>query len=320
MTPDAISKKILSCVQSQTHRVTANGNLYLPACPACGKPDHFAVKIQTGAYNCFKCRTKGSLATDESSVVVWRTVRRMLGKSGRYAPGLAGSASPGGPEPGSDTVSRLLRPVMAGVVATDAPRASRPLPGQSKRVIDYCLRRGMTPAQIRQYRVSSVDLSQRAYFPVWDESQQTIFWMGRSIDGSDPKTLEPGWVKPLYGVHATAYPLKGQVVSLVEGVFDHFATPGSLALMGSSINPEQVAQMKLIRPKWVPVLLDPDAISKAFRISNLLWAAGIKSCPLRLRAEKDPADIGFEKMAEVVARIERLPMPTRPSQAFEVTL
>ena len=143
------------------------------------------------------------------------------------------------------------------------------------------------------------------YFPYWDEEGTLTFWMGRAMKTViEPKTIEPDNAsKPLYGRHVTK--LSGILPPLlVEGVFDHFVTPSSYALMGSGITGSQIATLRLDGVRTVALLQDPDASESMKMNSKKMGKFGIKSHMVMLSGDKDPAMIGANKMADIVTHIQ----------------
>ncbi len=183
------------------------------------------------------------------------------------------------------------------------------------RVYDYCISRGMTHKQIVDYKVSAKPFESRAYFPYWDSQGDVIFWMGRALGSQMPKTTEKrGTSKPLYGRHVKKWGLNESIV-LVEGVFDHFATLGSYAIMGSSISTEQVHTLFRDNVGRVFVIGDPDADGAVERICKKLLSSCILAYPVQLAGtDKDPAELGPKVMGKVVSELTALPIMRRSQQ------
>lgn len=279
-------------------------------CPACHRDRKFSVNVYSGRYACFTCDLSGSILSEIlQNKPRWVPVRALLG-GGSVTGGTGRTGT--GPE-ARGAVSLPLWPI-AGYPdhPLPPPPGPRPLAGQLRRGYEYCLLRGMTPGQIGAYRVGMKGFDSRVYFPYWTGEGEMTYWMGRTIlPEEQPKTLEPGTEKPLYGVHVHE-PTPDGVVSLVEGVFDHFATRGSLAAMGSFVSEAQALALQRLRPLWVPILFDPDAVQRAIRACELLWSVGVPSAVVKLvGTEKDPADLGFEIMGGVMDALEAMNPPKR---------
>ncbi len=96
----------------------------------------------------------------------------------------------------------------------------------------------------------------------------------------------------MFGRHVN-WVSNGPVV-LVEGVFDHFATPTrSYALMGSNITPDQIKRLIKDNVEKVFVIGDPDADSAAQGICKKLLDYYVLAFMVQLAGtNKDPADLG----------------------------
>jgi hypothetical protein len=172
------------------------------------------------------------------------------------------------------------------------------------RAYKYALSRGVTPAQVVDYKLSVKPLDGRLWFPVWDTGGTVHFRMGRVI-GDDPgiKTIEEGdGSKPLYGSHVRS---PSGFVALVEGVFDHFATPDSYATMGSHVSPSQLETML----GWQTTgqvrsfigLYDPDAKDKARSQCLYLRKSGLNASVCFLEGtDADPAELGVGVMKQAI--------------------
>lgn len=284
-------------------------------CPRCERERKFSVDVFSGRYACFTCDLSGNMyRTLAEERARWRPIRETLGgRSGALSAGTSGCPAPGGPRGTSSALWTLDG--LPWVPTEEQPRL-QPSPAQMKVAYHYCLGRGMTVGQIAKYRVAVVPYQPRVYFNYWDNQGQITFWMGRSTSPSvEPKTLEPGTDKPLFGTHVLGGDggeLAGRVVPLVEGVFDHFSTPGSLATMGSFLSGAQAADMAKLAPAWVPVLYDPDAHDKALKAASLLWAHGVPAAAIRWGDNTaDPGSLGWARMSAIVEQLERMGPPGR---------
>ena len=280
-------------------------------CPSCGGHKKFAVNVQKGMYGCFICPTKGSVGfLIRENPREWRGVRDTLSD-------FRGSRSVG-PDLKPGDVTLPLYPIGGYSSSTPAPRPLGGIfPSTVERAVKYCLGRGMTMDQIIRYKVGILPLVNRVYFPYWEPDGKMTYWMGRSTNPvEEPKTLEPGnqELKPLFGQHVGSWDKSGPLL-LVEGVFDHFATPNSYALMGSFLSEANVRKIAKANPTWVAVLLDPDAVWKAQSLCKTLWKAGVKCSYVRWTdTSKDPGDLGWDRMSGVETALSRMSVPIRPGE------
>jgi len=285
--------------------VRARGSNVEMVCPSCGGERKFAVRVDSGVYGCFRCGLAGTLRT---LLVGVRQEWIRLARRGVPHPGL----------PGPRVVRHLAVEApfygIGGYLEPSIP-PSEPLRCLRDKARAYAQNRGVTAEQQVTYRLGVRPLVPRLFFPYWNASGETTFWMGRAIsDDIKPKTIEPGETadKPLFGDHVWT-PSVGSPVFLTEGVFDHLATPRSFALMGSAINDRQLRRLQDLQPSWVCVLLDPDAGIKPYRVCQAVWrVARLPAAYVQwIGTEKDPGSLGAGLMSEVVDELCKLPKPTR---------
>jgi len=290
---------VLSCVDAGVvHFRTDEREM---VCPSCGDDEnHFSVNVKKGLYNCYKCQLKGSLLR-----VISQNRQKWLSAVGtpheRY-------------RPGPSLAFPLCGTPISQVDRGGVPRHKKgePIVMAALSAKEYCLRRGMTNEQIDTYKVSVKEYDPRVYFPYWDQGGDLTFWMGRATnDAVEPKTLEPpNTSKPLYGRHVSH--IAGGLVVLVEGVFDHFVTPCSYALMGSGITGTQIAVLRLDGVKRVALIQDPDAGEAAMVNARKLSRFGIDARVCLIQSSRDPAEIGREQMTGVVDWLESQPHRIAP--------
>lgn len=283
-------------------RFSRAGNEYVICCPFCDDTKgHHYVNVQKRVSYCFRNNCKISVSFRHQ--LTGHSVRNLLETK------LVSGSSQITSQDAVD-VNCPLFPIME----LKGSSKNWALKSSVGHIYDYCISRGMTHKQIVKYRISAKPFENRVYFPYWNKRGDFIFWMGRALGKQEPKTVEKkGAVKPLFGRHAN-WVSDGPVV-LVEGVFDHFATPMSYALMGSSITTSQIKCLIMDKVKKVFVIGDPDADTSAQSICKRLMSSYITAYPVQLvGTSKDPADLGIEKMSRVVGVLTTLPNMARPQQ------
>ncbi len=268
-------------------------NQLIMTCPACGKERHFYVHRTAFLYRCFRCGVSGSFA---NQVVFarrseWREWSRSFGK----------------PREGTSRTQVVdvgdYHPLYG-----DAGGRVLPWLGRHRK---YAASRGITPEQGRSHLLCAKPGSGRLWFPYWEDGR-VVWAMGRSTGSlSASKTWEVGRSeKPLYGIHVRK---PGDDVVLVEGVFDYFATPKSYAVMGSDVNGDQIAELRLYGVRRVFCVFDPDAEEKSVKVARKLMNAGMSAYPVGWREnKKDPAELGRAFMEEAVRRLLSLDVRLRP--------
>tara|TARA_Y100000310_G_scaffold241651_1_gene245690 strand:+ start:3587 stop:4531 length:945 start_codon:yes stop_codon:yes gene_type:complete len=269
-------------------------------CPFCSdEKGHCYVNCQKKVSFCFKCRTSTQFKTSLQG----HTVKSLLYAYGKKQ---------------GNKVFAYDNPIMPETafvsimsIVGEEPRASIGSAVRIERAYDYCIKRRLTIRQIQQYRISVKPFDSRVYFPVWNEEEKITFYMGRTTINQIPKTIEmKNSSKPLYGRHIEK--VQGDTVILVEGVFDHFATPKSYALMGIHITRSQIKTLRDDDVKRVFVVGDPDSSKLSVGVSRLLLANHIQAFPVQLIGTKlDPADLGRKIMSKLVDKLVSLPETKR---------
>ena len=283
-------------IQSGAFKIS--GRELFTDCPGCGDEKHFSVNLRNGRYNCFKCSIGGHLA----SVIInnrieWKQLTRNLlsGDSSDYEP---------------HRVIKIPKDAYNVYETLHPELFSRPRRKQvsnslslCQKAFSYCLSRGVSAEQIRDYKVYIRPCDPRVYFPYWNESGEITYYMGRKMMGNDDylKTKDAeNSEKPLFGRQVTV--LSDSVI-LVEGVFDHFVTPNSYALMGSSINSGQIIQLRNDDVKRVFVLGDPDASEKADTMAMKIRQFRFDAFPVYLHTKADPNKLGRQVMTAIVKHL-----------------
>jgi len=237
---------------------------------------------------CFRCGFKGTALPEVSGCRSdWKAFVRGLGEPSRGTSG-----------PPVD-LGGCLYPLLVG-----SPPRGTPVALASR----YLNSRGVTDYQINRYSVSVKPFDGRVWFPYWEGGAVT--WaMGRSLGFAEPKTLDSGGEKPLFGIHVSK-PVGD--VFVVEGIFDHLVTPSSVAICGSTISRHQLFSLCSLEPNRVFVLLDPDAEDKSVQVASDCRSVGLKAWPVLWRGnDKDPSSCGRVLMTRLVSTV-RESAPVRP--------
>ena len=268
----------------------------LPECQDSRKREHFYVNREWYGWHCYRQGVRGSLKDLVlANPLLWAPVRTLDDR-------------------GTSRLTNLTTLPNDLVPLTEV--SDRIFASQRRRAYEYALRRGVSPAQIHDYRLAVKEGDPRLWFPYWDDESKVIFRMGRVVElpGDSPLDLLKTWDegtpdKPLYGSHVrkpTGYCL------LVEGVFDHFVTPHSFSLMGSTITQTQADRLE----QWwddghvdrVFLLLDPDAKEKGRREIAKLRRRGIPASAVFLEGtDDDPGKIGAGTMGRVSRSLAATP-------------
>jgi DNA primase len=162
-------------------------------------------------------------------------------------------------------------PVRAPATASSVAESNRPL-GFALQGIDtrhpYLTHRGISPATARLFGVGMYHgngfLAGRCVIPIRDEKSQLVAYVGRAVNGEEPKYRFPtGFRKSqvLFNLHRAMQTSRNHVI-VVEGFFDalkiHQAGhPAVVALMGSSFSQRQ-SELLLCYFAGATLMLDGD--------------------------------------------------------------
>lgn len=278
----------------------------LPECQEARKQEHFYVNREWYGWKCYRQGVQGSLRDLVlANPLLWAPVRSLDDRGQARL---------------SADVHRLPDDLVPLTEVSDRIFASH-----RRRAYEYALRRGISPAQIHDYKLAVKQADPRLWFPFWTPEGETVFRMGRLIEtpGDPPveaiKTWDEGVPdKPLYGSHVRK---PTGFLALVEGVVDHFVTPHSCSLMGSTITTSQADTVE----QWcrdglvdrVFGLFDPDAKDKARREILKLRRRGVNAAACFLeRTDSDPGKLGAGVMGRVSRALGAVACSTLASRPF----
>lgn len=280
----------------------------LPECQSARKSRHFYVNREWYGWRCYRQGEHGSLKELVlENPRVWSAVRRLDDR---------------GQSRGLSAASLDLSDLVP--LVEDHPSV---WPSLRAAAYKYALSRKVTPAQVNDYKLSAKPLDPRLWFPFWDKAGRCVYRMGRWIDSFPDtgavKTYEEGTPdKPLFGSHVRKP--EGYAV-LVEGVFDHFVTPHSFAIMGSHLTGTQIVTLEeWVREKRIDRvfwLYDPDAKEKARREVLYARKKGIPATACFLEGtDSDPGALGVATMGRVVKALSAFSLASLRARPFLTVL
>ncbi|KKN13376.1 hypothetical protein LCGC14_1006950 [marine sediment metagenome] len=290
-----IYQYIIAHIQDGAYTLSGK-ELFVP-CPECGNESHFSINLTNGKYNCFKCPVGGKLAPEiVKHRLEWQRLVRNL---------------PTGDFLNSKLTGKIILPENSFIIynvlylnsLTSKKKHIQNSLSLCEKAFKYCIKRKLTKEQIRDYRVYVCPMDPRVYFPYWDDHGEIVYYMGRKMMG-DQDTLKTkdaeNAEKPLFGRHVKVH---RDTVVLVEGAFDHFVTPISYAIMGSSISVYQMLLLKEDGVKRVFVLGDPDASATIVNTTKKLRDFRITAFPVFIHMDGDPSDLGRKRMEMITKEL-----------------
>lgn len=193
-------------------------------------------------------------------------------------------------------------------MAVELPREFKPLWISSdsieyKNAIAYLrLKRNVTFAEIIKYSIGyceSGEYSKKIIVPSYGDNGRLNYFVGRSYyDGVAFKHKNPEVDKNIVGFDL--FINWNLPIVLVEGSFDAIAVRrNAIPLFGKTISEELRKKIIENKVKQLYICLDKDAQKQALEHAEYFMNNGVQVYFVDL-AEKDPADIGFEKMTKLI--------------------
>ena len=194
-------------------------------------------------------------------------------------------------------------------VIVSLPREYQPLWKSSKSLfykhaLNFLKKRGITKIDLQKHKLGFCDdgiYSNRVIVPSYDDSGILNYFVGRSFMGDNMKYKNPNVSRdiiPFDWFIAWSYP-----IVLCEGVFDAISIRTNAIPMLSK-KPSNSLLRKIFEKqvKTIYIALDNDAKKDAYYLSEFFKDFGIDSKVVNLPKNKDPNNLGFEQMNELIGK------------------
>ena len=175
-----------------------------------------------------------------------------------------------------------------------------------RNAIYYLKNRGITVFDIIRYRIGYCEdgpYSGKIIIPSYDCEGQLNYFVSRAYYSADKnKHKNPKVSKDIIGFGMMIN--WNEPIVLCEGAFDAMAIKrNAIPLFGKIIQP--ALQKKIIEEhvKNIYICLDHDAIRNALSICEKFMAEGLNVYLVEMQ-DKDPSDLGFEKITELIDETE----------------
>ena len=192
-------------------------------------------------------------------------------------------------------------------VIVSLPREYQPLWKKSKSLfynhaVNFLKRRGINETDIKKYKLGFCDngvYQNRIIIPSYDDNGLLNYFVGRSFMGDGMKYKNPNVSRdiiPFDWFIAWSYP-----IVLCEGVFDAISIRTNAIPMLSK-KPSKSLLRKIFEKnvQTIYIALDEDAKKDAYNLSEFFRNFGIDSKVVKLPKNKDPNDLGFEQMTNLI--------------------
>ena len=167
-------------------------------------------------------------------------------------------------------------------------------------------KRGITDVDIKKYKIGFCDsglYEGRIVIPSYDDKGLLNYFVGRSFVGEKMKYKNPNVSRdiiPFDWYIAWSFP-----IVLCEGVFDAISIRTNAIPMLSK-NPSKSLLRKIFEKnvKTIYIALDDDAKKDAYNMSEFFKDFGIDCKVVKLPTDKDPNDLGWEKITTLIQTTE----------------
>lgn len=162
------------------------------------------------------------------------------------------------------------------------PDGFKPITGnekEAKKAIEYLNSRGINETVIADFNLGFIadfskdnTLKNRVFIPSYDIFNNLTYWVGRDYTGKNKQKVKNPKRSKTEIVFNEGRINWYEPVTLVEGPFDHIATPNSIPLLGKTLTDEYVLYETLKRRlrSEIRIFLDDDAIKNTYTIYKTL--------------------------------------------------
>jgi hypothetical protein len=196
-------------------------------------------------------------------------------------------------------------------VIVSLPRESQPLWTKSKSLfynhaINFLKRRGINETDIKKYKLKFCDsgmYQNRIIIPSYDDNGLLNYFVGRSFMGDNMKYKNPNVSRDI--IPFDWFIAWSQPFILCEGVFDAISIrTNAIPMLSKKPSKSLLRKVFEKKVKTVYIALDDDAKKDAYRLSEFFKDFGIDSKVVNLPVDKDPNDLGWERITTLIDSTE----------------
>ena len=174
-----------------------------------------------------------------------------------------------------------------------------------RHALSYLYKRGIDDSDILKYNIGYCDdglYSNRIIVPSYNSDGQLNFFVGRDFYNSKMKYRNTPTTKNVIGFEL--FINWDEPIILCEGVFDAMTFKrNAIPLYGKTVMSKLQKKIIEFKVKTIYLALDNDAMVDAVKISENFINNGIEIRMMEFK-EKDPNEIGFEKLLYLINRTE----------------
>jgi len=292
------SKFVLGLLESVLGKgvPTKNGDVDF-YCPVCNhKKRKLIVNINTGAYNCWSCfpPTKGGNPS---------TLLKKIGAKSSVINEMRGYFG-----------QRAVKQEEEEIEAVSLPKEFQSLQSHGgdlslRHAISYLQKRGVGEKDIVKYNIGYCETGRyrgRIIVPSYDDNCKINYFIARSISEESTRKYDTPKCKKSEIIGFENLINWDVPVILCEGAFDAIAIKrNAIPLFGKLIPKSVMKKLVESRVKTVYLALDKDAMRESINSAEQLIKMGKDVYILDLK-EKDPSDLGFEKVTQLLHEAKQL--------------
>jgi len=177
-----------------------------------------------------------------------------------------------------------------------------------KNAAKYLRKRGLNKIDILRHNIgycSSGPYKGFIIIPSYDSEGDLNYFVGRTYYNSDFKHKNPKASKNVIGFDMLIN--WEEDINICEGAFDAIAIgENTIPLFGKFMLKQLKDKILKNKPERINIILDKDASEAAIELSQHLIAQNIPTYFIELPSDKDPSELGREKMRDIIDYTEPL--------------
>lgn len=252
----------------------------------------FGIKLDSGEHHCFACGESGKSYKTlfkklKVSKAIFKELYQIIGDNNLFRSSRA-----------KHDIKETLQLPSEFLPITEIKNTP-----EYKRALNYLLHRKITREDILRYNIgycSEGQYQNRIIVPSYDKNGNLNFFSARDFtNNSKYKYLFPKWSKDIIGLEL--FINWNEPITLVEGIFDAISIRKNvIPLYGKNMSLSLRESLLENDVKRVNICLDEDALVDMLRIAECLKRYGNVDIHIIRFEGKDPSELGFEKITNVI--------------------
>lgn len=272
-------------------------NEILIKCPYCNHKKHkLSINTKTLQWHCWVCNKKG--VGFKYLFIKVNAAQNYLIKANELKPDVKFNASNSLSKEFKLSLPLEFQPLITGSLRDP----------EFKNAAKYLRKRGLNKIDILRHNIgycSSGPYKGFIIIPSYDAQGELNYFVGRTYYDSDFKHKNPKASKNVIGFDMLIN--WKEDINICEGAFDAIAIgENSIPLFGKFMLKQLKDKILKNKPERVNIILDKDASQAAVELSQQLISQNIPTYFIELPSDKDPNELGREKMREIIDNAEPL--------------